>query len=148
MNDLIFTTEGSNKGLTAAEIASSVISLILGLFSGCMFFALKEIANSGGVYILLVVAICCLLFGFVRLGRASSRSRTYVKVYSDRVEGVGIQGSSVASFNVTYSQVNSISSENDFLHIHTNVGTYKIITKRDIANNIVNYYNSNIRLVK
>lgn len=148
MNDLIFTTEGSNKGFTAGEIVSSVIFLILGLFAGCMFFALKEISGSGGVYILLVIAIASLLFGFVKLGRASSRSRTYVRVYSDRVEGVGIQGSSVASFNVTYSQVNSISSEKDFLHIYTNVGTYKIVTKSNLANQIVSHYNNNIRTAK
>ena len=145
MNDLIFTTEGSNKGIKAAEIVSAIVSLVVGFFSGCMFFVMREMTKSGGVFILLVIAIVAMIFGFIELGRTTSHSRTYVRVYSDRLEGVGIQGSSVASFNVTYSQVNSISSEKDFLHIYTNVGSYKIITKSNLANEIVNYYNTSIR---
>ena len=148
MNSAIISTEGSLKSFKVAQFICSIIYLILGVFVFCLGLALSSFTGNPACVMLIIVGILTVVLGFVTLITTKARSRTYIKIYADKVEGVGMQGSRVASFNLQYSQINSISNEKDWIHIHTAVGSFKVLTKRELSNQIVNYFNSNIRDVK
>lgn len=145
MNDIIISTMGSLKGYKVAQLVSSIIYLLLGLFAFFLGLAMKAVTGNSANYLLIIIGIVTVVLGFVSLATSTARSRTYINIYLDKVEGVGMQGSGVVSFNVQYSQIYSISTDRDWVHVHTNIGTFKILTRRELANQILGYYNRSIR---
>ena len=66
---------------------------------------------------------------------------TYVDVYKDRLVGKGIQNFSSLDFNIKITELNNISVEKGFwLHINTTSGKYKVMTNKDTAAKVYNYY--------
>lgn len=144
MNNMIISTEGSLKGYKVAQLVSSIIYILLGFFAFCLGLAINSVTSNPAYVMLIIIGILSVVLGFVTLIISTARSRTYINIYSDKVDGVGMQGSSVVSFNLQYSQINSISTEKDWIHVHTTIGTFKILTRRELSNQVLNYYNSNI----
>ena len=70
---------------------------------------------------------------------------SYIDIYEDRVEGKGIQNFNVLQFSVRYSEINNITTEGIFIHIHTTSGTYKIISNKETATEVFTYYNQMMR---
>ena len=67
--------------------------------------------------------------------------QTYFDVYADRFIGKGMQNFSLLSFNIKFEEINNISIEKAFwIHIHTSGGTYKIMTDKNTATKVFNYY--------
>lgn len=145
MNNMIISTEGSLKGFKVAQLISSIIYLLLGVFAFSLGLAINSVTGNPAYIMLIIIGVLSVVLGFVTLITSTARSRTYINIYDSKVEGVGMQGSRVVSFNLQYSQINSISTEKDWIHMHTTVGTFKMLTKRELANQIRDYYNSNMR---
>lgn len=150
MKTLLLTTRDTNKVSKISAIISGILDIVFVILAFAFFnnqqnslpTSLRDdfVKESAGLIILVAVA-----FGAMIIYTAYQFviCRSYVDVYSDRVEGKGIQNVyQVIDFSLSYDKITNITCAGIYVHIHTAGGQYKILTNAETAKKVYEYYNS------
>ena len=137
---MIMSTKNTNTARKNAGIVTSVLTAISGIFVIAFYVYANERTYSDSVVFLLLLGLFLIGDGIVMAAINCINGSTYVDVYKDRIVGKGIQNMNVQNFNIRIEQVNNITVEGFWIHIHTNIGSYKVMTDKNTATDIFNYY--------
>lgn len=144
MTGIILSTKNTNKqykrGIISAIVLSVLGIIIMGIYC---FFRSKSSADE--LILIFLAGLFLLGDGIITATFKYLFSKSYMDMYTDRIEGKGIQGFSVLDFSVNLNQVLNISTEGIFIKIDTNCGTYKIISDKVTAKKVFDYYCQNMK---
>ncbi len=141
MNNVIMSTKNSATTYKNVCIVLAVVSIVMGIVVLCFYGFLIENYESNGTILLLLIGLYFVIDGIIKFVKNYVSGQTYLDVYADRFIGSGMRNFSVLSFNIKFEEINNISIEKAFwLNIQTNGGTYKIMTNKDTATKVFNYY--------
>ena len=155
MHNPILTTRKTSTGKLISDLISAGIGIAVAFWlfkqihkleSRWMFSEANTIEKLASV--ILVITLIDFLYHLMQF-------KTYADVYQERIVGKGIQKIALQSFDLRFDQIVDISRSKGFLNIesgnsvflmvNTAGGSYKIVTKPDRANEIVEFYRKNKR---
>ncbi|MBR0360258.1 MAG: hypothetical protein IIX21_04020 [Clostridia bacterium] len=141
MNNVIMSTKNTATTYKNTCIVLAVVSIVMGIVALCFYGFLSENYESNGTILLLLIGLYFVVDGIIKFLKNYISGQTYFDVYADRFIGKGMQNFSLLSFNIKFEEINNISIEKAFwIHIHTSGGTYKIMTDKNTATKVFNYY--------
>ncbi len=143
------------SGLGGSMLIISVILILIGIIIAPIMFAADppEIVDDEGVNRAIQVAITALPFGggLIALMTGIRSYKSKVVIYPTYIEGKGmVQEKSgnapmLNNFSLTYSQIDSASTQGSILLITSSSVTYKIATSREQAQEAWKIINQKIR---
>lgn len=140
MNDVIISTKNTNTKYKNTGIVCAVLMCVLGFLILCGYFFLRSHSSDDTLIAVLLLGLFFIGDGIITATLRYINASSYVDIYSDRLVGKGIQNFSPLDFNLKFEQIGNISVEGIWIHIHTNSGTYKVMTDKNTATEIFNYY--------
>ncbi len=140
MNDVIISTKNTNTKYKNTGIVCAILMCVLGFLVLCGYFFLSSHSSDDSLIIVLLLGFFMIGDGIITATLRHINASSYVDIYKDRIIGKGIQNFSPLDFNIKFEHIDNISVEGIWLHIHTNSGTYKIMTNEETAKKVFNYY--------
>lgn len=140
MDNVIISTKNTNTKYKNTGIASAVLICLVGILIVCGCFFLDSHSSGGSLTVLLLLGLFLFCDGIITAVLRFINASSYVDIYSDRLVGRGIRNFSPLDFNLKSVQVTGISVVGIRIHIHTAAGTYKIMTNKETAAKIAEYY--------
>lgn len=141
MDNVIISTKKTNDKYKNTGITCAVLTAILGLIAIIGYMYLSEHSSEDSLIFLLLVGLFLIGDGIITATLRYINSTSFVDIYEDRITGKGIQNFSPMDFNIKHEQVNNITTEGIWIHIHTTSGIYKIMTDKETAAEVFSYYN-------
>lgn len=149
MNKAIISTKGTTKALAISALVT--FGMGLAFFIGALFFVVSKI-NSYPSYILdrvggklfgIVAVFGVLLIVDMLIAAAPLlRSKTYVDVFEDHLEGMGMQqGLKLINFKLSNDKIVNVTCNGVDIYIHTNGEKYRVTTDVKTAKEIFDHYN-------
>lgn len=143
--NLLITTKNSTvarrKGGTITNLILILIGLGIFIFSFSVF---DEIGIEFESVLILIISLILLSDGIIQLLLLHYMTSTYIDIYVDHMEGKGMQGLEIKNFSLKNSDINNITVSGTVIHIHSNVGIFKIASNKKLADKIFNFYQSNL----
>lgn len=140
MDKVIISTKNTNTKYKNTGITRAVLICLVGILIVCGCFFLDSHSSGGSLTMLLLLGLFLFCDGIITAVLRFINASSYVDIYSDRLVGRGIRNFSPLDFNLKSVQVTGISVVGIRIHIHTAAGTYKIMTNKEIAAKIAEYY--------
>ena len=140
MNNVIMSTKNTNTSRRNAGIVSAVLTILIGIVTVAFYCYANERTYSNSIIFLLLLGLFFIGDGIVMTAIHCINGSTYVDVCKDRFVGKGIQNLNSQSFNIKIEQIINISVQGFWIHIHTSSGIYKVMTDKNTATKIFNYY--------
>ena len=140
MDNVIISTKNTNTKYKNTGIARAVLICLVGILILCGCFFLDSHSSGGSLTVLLLLGLFLFCDGIITAILRFINASSYVDIYSDRLVGRGIRNFSPLDFNLKSVQVTGISVVGIRIHIHTAAGTYKIMTNKETAAKIAEYY--------
>ena len=140
MDNVIISTKNTNTKYKNMGIICAVLICLVGILIICGCFFLDSPSSVGSLPVLLLPGLFLLCGGIITAVLSRINASSYVDIYSDRLVGRGIRNFSPLDFNLKSAQVTGISVGGIRIHIHTAAGTYKVMTNKETAAKIAEYY--------
>lgn len=140
MNNMVMSTKNTTATRRNTGIVAAVVTIVMGILVVAFYIYANEHTSSDGVILCLLLGLFLICDGIIMTAIHCINGSTYVDVYKDRFIGKGIQNLNALNFNIKLEEINNISVEGFWLHIQTSSGTYKVMTDKDTATKIFNYY--------
>lgn len=140
MNNMVMSTKNTTDKRKKAGIVSSALTILIGIFVVAFYIYANEHTYSDSVILILLLGLFFIGDGIIMIAIHCVNGSTYLDVYKDRFVGKGIQNLNALNFNIKIEDINNISIEGVWLHIQTSSGTYKVMTDKNTATNVFNYY--------
>lgn len=140
MDNVIISTKNTNTKYKNTGIARAVLIYLVGILIVCGCFFLDSHSSGGSLTVPLLLGLFLFCDGIITAVLRFINASSYVDIYSDRLVGRGIRNFSPLDFNLKSVQVTGISVVGIRIHIHTAAGTYKIMTNKETAAKIAEYY--------
>lgn len=140
MKDVIISTKGTAKARRNTGMISSIIICLFGIFITAFYCYASTQTHDKTIIMLLLLGLFLLGDGAVMAVIHYINGTTYLDVCPDRIVGKGIQNLNPQDFNIKNEQINNITVQGFWVHIHANGGVYKVMTDKKTASEIFNYY--------
>lgn len=140
MNNMVMSTRKTTNSRRNTGIVLAILVTLIGAFIVAFYIYAKEHTNDDNAIFLLLLGLFLVGDGMIMVVKNCVNASTYVDIYKDRFVGKGIQNLGALGFNIKTEEVNNISIEGFWLHIHTSSGAYKVMTDKNTAQKVFNYY--------
>ena len=140
MNNTIITTKGTATARKKAGITLSILMILVGILVFAFYIYASEHTRDDSVILILFMALFLMGDGIVMTAIHYLNGSTYVEILEDRFVGKGLQNFNLQDFNIKLEQISNVTVEGIWIHIHTNIGNYKVMSNKDVASKVFNYY--------
>ena len=132
---LLFSSKGNNK-YKALFLCLGLIFLILSFIFAVSLAPSRYASDSEKM---IHIMVCCAIggFGIFAVIFAFVNCNGYIDIYSDHIEGKGLQGKGMNFFYLNKYQVKSVTQQSYYLCLHTEAGLFKIICDKTSRNKIM-----------
>lgn len=138
----IMSTKGTNSRQKIAGILSGGVMIIVGIFAFAFAVYMSEYGQSSSSMALFILGVVALIWGIMEIALNFYWATAYIDIYDDHMEGKGIQQIEVRNFNINNSQIKNITTSGMRVQIHSDMGEFKIVTNKETAEKIFNYFQS------
>lgn len=138
------STEGTTGRQKIGGIMSGGATILIGIFAVAGAYAMyaSEYGQSSSIALALALGVAGLIWGIVEIVLYSYWATAYIDVYDDHVEGKGIQQMEVRNFYVSNSQIKNVTISGMRVQIHSDMGEFRVVTNKEMATKIFNYFQS------
>ena len=149
------SSKNSQKQVVFKSICIGILVFIVFILMCCVGINMMPAANSYNNELdpmMLLSALCgimALAIPAILIFSSVKYSKTYIEIDQDTISGQGmelINGSregNVIYFNIKYAELKNIAVKSGWITLYTDRVTYKILTDKNTAIEIYNYYNDN-----
>ena len=149
MDKAIISSKGSTKALAVSALVSLGVGLVI--FIGILGFVVNKINSypsymlgwvSGKLYGIVLMLGVLLVVDILLAAVPLLRSKTYVEVFEDHMEGMGMQQwLKLMNFKLSNDKITNVTCNGLDIYIYTNGGKYRVTTDVKTAKAVFDYYN-------
>lgn len=140
MKEVIISTKGTANARKNVGIGCAIAMVLLGIVVVAFYCYLSEHTRDKSILVILFCGLFALCDGIITAALHYINGTTYVDVYRDRIVGKGIRNLNPQDFNMKNEQIGNVTVQGFWVHIHTNAGTYKVMTDKKTASEIFDYF--------
>ena len=146
MSSVILSTRDTNGKYVKMAVTVAILTCLLGIAIMVAGFFLMGESDEGVLIICPLIGAVMILEGIFTGIIRKRIAESYADIYDERIVGTGIQNLSVLDFNFRFDQIINISTENANIYIYTNSGKYQIVSNKETAMSVFNYYHTNKKI--
>lgn len=143
MNNVILSTRYSNDSYKNMATSVAVLTCLLGIAVAIGGFFLMSQSDEGVLILGPILGAIMIVEGIITGTIRNRFAETYVDCYEDKMVGQGIQNLGVLAFSFKFNQIVNVSVDGINIYIHTNSGKYQIISDKETAMRVFDYYHEN-----
>lgn len=149
------STKDTQKHTVIKSVWTSIIVFVIFILLCCVGASMTSPSssyNNEADPMILMSALCGIMafvIPAVLIFSSAKYSKTYIEIDQETISGQGmemINGSregNIIYFNMNYQQLKNVAIKSGWITLYTDVVTYKILTDKNTAIEIYNFYNQN-----